>query len=705
MDQYVACQTWTVGKMWCFGILIVAVSGNVLGISESMQTRSRIDKDDSTMQDSNFLDQYMEEYLDKNHYTGATLGVLKGSSLVYAAGYGTTLTGAAMEPTSLLPVSSLSKTITSVAILKLVQEGHLHLTDKVFGPEGLLSSYAPFPSSESADYRLRKITVEQLLHHTAGWSQQKPPVYDPLMNEVYLSRGHNVLNISREMGLTAKPTPKDIIKFMMGRRLDHAPGTTYEYSNFGYCILGQIIAEVSWMSYEEFVKENILEPLGMWQTELKQLEPGPLEGGYSLSFHDGDIPLMQHIQTAAPSLDLIGPALGWHSTVYDIMRFVSGIHDKKFLSEATLQLLQVPPSSPMFEHQETWPGLGVRVANTGAWWQVADPHDNEIVLYHHPVVGRPQATTPYKQEDSLGWVLIMSSNNRKNLRTTFDEVFSTINWPSRNMFLDDCGLSQQDVANDASAVLMNAQIPEDRFSAYVNALSRGSFYPKWINTYDYLSETFVSIISTHQANSRHPEIQFGLLSSELRVKVAAYDNQGMQLSFVHSFSSHRRHGHILQAAIFTSSHRTLSSGIHKSLEHYLHVAQKHQEQGYTPIVQSVTSRHGKKAVSFVFEKLATTNWNSYTNLTVHQLDGVVRSNALQDRTLHYLQCYFHEGELLFSAIFIDEGLHTWHFQATLSESDFLNAAETYRRLGYHPRITTGYEMNYELNYAVLWVKQ
>eukprot|EP00057_Strongylocentrotus_purpuratus_P004757 XP_003729375.1 PREDICTED: uncharacterized protein LOC100891431 [Strongylocentrotus purpuratus] len=706
MDFYATGITAMASRMSHFAFILMVISGHVLGFLDSRQMGNGLNRRDrgyAAIQSTGYIDDYMEDYLDKNHYTGAALGVARGNMLVYSKGYGTSVKGTAMEPSTLLPVSSISKTITAVAILRLVQDGKLSLADRVFGGGGLLQSLKPWKGA--SDHRLHKITVEHLLHHTAGWSQQKPPLYDPLMNEVYLARGHNVLNISREMDLIGELKQRDVIQFMMGRKLDHAPGTTYEYSNLGYSILGQVIEEVSWMSYEDYVREYVFEPLGMWQTRLKPPgESDPTENIYSIAFQDGEVPFMGYPNAKSPSISLIDSSLGWYSTVYDIMRFVTGLADGTLLTRDSYQYLLIPPSSPMFEHQETWPGMGVRVSNTGAWWQVADPHDNEIIIFHQAT---SMALTKPKDADvdSMSWVLIMSSNNRKNLRL-FDEIFSSINWPFRNLFLEDCGLSTQDTANDPQAVLLQSKISEHRFPTYLNALSRSSIYPTWINTYNFNSETFMSVVSTHQPNNAKPAAVSGLLISELKSKADELSSQGLQLSFINSYSSSDHQGHIMQAAIFTSStERTLLSGFHKSYEHYLHSLDRHREQGYLPVVQSISSRHGTPTVSFIFEKRGSANWNSYTNLTLQQLDGVVRSNALLDRTLHYLDSYNHEGTLFFSAIFLDEGLHTWHFQATVSEFEFQDAAKTYTRLGYHSSVITGYEHNNELNFAVLWVKK
>ncbi|XP_022092134.1 uncharacterized protein LOC110980101 isoform X2 [Acanthaster planci] len=197
-----------------------------------------------TFSETDGLDNKISAFLRDKHYTGATIGIARRDEVLYTQGYGHLDDDIQMTPTNLLPISSLSKTITAVAILKLVENGDLKLTDPVFGPDGILSSFKP-PKKKDMDPRLLNIMVGHLLHHTAGWSQTRPQLHDPMMNSVYLSRGHNVTDIATEMNLGHDLSPNDVITYMMRQPLDHPPGMKYEYSNFGYSVLGRVIEHIS----------------------------------------------------------------------------------------------------------------------------------------------------------------------------------------------------------------------------------------------------------------------------------------------------------------------------------------------------------------------------------------------------------------------------------------------------------------------------
>ena len=74
--------------------------------------------------------------------------------------------------------------------MQLAEQGLLGLEDEVFGEDGLLEFIKPVQGLP-VDKRIKDITVDHLLRHAAGWVETHPPVYDPMMNEVYHERGHD----------------------------------------------------------------------------------------------------------------------------------------------------------------------------------------------------------------------------------------------------------------------------------------------------------------------------------------------------------------------------------------------------------------------------------------------------------------------------------------------------------------------------------
>ena len=78
--------------------------------------------------------------------------------------------------------------LTAVGILQLAEKGYLGLEDEVFGKEGILNNYKPV-EGVPFDPRIKDITVDHLLRHAAGWDETKGPIYDPMMNQMYIAKG------------------------------------------------------------------------------------------------------------------------------------------------------------------------------------------------------------------------------------------------------------------------------------------------------------------------------------------------------------------------------------------------------------------------------------------------------------------------------------------------------------------------------------
>ena len=180
--------------------------------------------------------------------SGASVAVVRHGRLVYARGFGLAdrEAGAPVQPDSLFRIASVSKPITAVAVLKLVEDGLLDLDARVF-PD-LLADVGP---GRVADARMNRITVRDLLRHRGGFDRDISG--DPQFLQ---------WDISREL---RKPTPVDcvdVIAYMKSRRLDFAPGERFAYSNFGYCLLGRVIERASGSSYEAYVRNRVLIPAG-----------------------------------------------------------------------------------------------------------------------------------------------------------------------------------------------------------------------------------------------------------------------------------------------------------------------------------------------------------------------------------------------------------------------------------------------------------
>jgi CubicO group peptidase (beta-lactamase class C family) len=173
---------------------------------------------------------------------GCGIAIFRRGGLVYeeAFGFADLEARTALTPTHRFRIASVSKPITAVTIFKLIELGRLRLTDRVFGPDSVLGDdYGRKPK----DLRVHAITIDHLLTHTSGgWPNDRT---DPMFNDVGLD--HTAL----------------IEKTLQHRALDNAPGTSFAYSNFGYCVLGRVLEKLTGRPYSAYVEESILSPAGI----------------------------------------------------------------------------------------------------------------------------------------------------------------------------------------------------------------------------------------------------------------------------------------------------------------------------------------------------------------------------------------------------------------------------------------------------------
>ncbi|MDE5639537.1 MAG: beta-lactamase family protein, partial [Odoribacter sp.] len=186
---------------------------------------------------------------------GASFGLMKDNKLWYAIGYGYADFEQQIptETRHIFRIASISKLITAAGIMKLAEDGRLHLDDPVFGPMGILNDSI---FSSIRDPRTKQITVEHLLRHKGGFTT----VYgDPMFCSV---------DIARKMDVPPPADLNTIIRFVLSRRLRYVPGTSTAYSNVGYGILSKVIEKVSGTTYENYIQENILRPAGCFDMHL-----------------------------------------------------------------------------------------------------------------------------------------------------------------------------------------------------------------------------------------------------------------------------------------------------------------------------------------------------------------------------------------------------------------------------------------------------
>jgi CubicO group peptidase (beta-lactamase class C family) len=189
------------------------------------------------------IDQMVREFVERENIPGAAWGVIVDGRLVHAgtAGVRELETKTPVTADTVFRIASMTKSFTAMAILKLRDEGKLALDDPAerYVPElrGLT-----YPTTDSP-----RITVRHLLSHAEGFPEDNP-------------WGDQQLAASEEEF-------SDMMR--RGIPFSNAPGIAYEYSNYGFAILGRIVQNVAKMPYRQYIAAEVLKPLGMTSTTLE----------------------------------------------------------------------------------------------------------------------------------------------------------------------------------------------------------------------------------------------------------------------------------------------------------------------------------------------------------------------------------------------------------------------------------------------------
>jgi len=202
------------------------------------------------------VDRLYKDYAEKNHWPGMAYGIVVDGKLVHTGSMGYTDINAKIlaDSKSDFRIASMTKSLTAMAILKLRDEGILKLDDP---------AYLYIPEMKRIHYLTKDatpITIRHLLTHSSGYPEDNP-------------WGDRQLAITDEELLAF---------FKKGVSFSHNPGLSYEYSNLNFATLGYIIKKVSGKTYENYITENIIKPLGMTHTywEYDKVPKEKLAHGY-----------------------------------------------------------------------------------------------------------------------------------------------------------------------------------------------------------------------------------------------------------------------------------------------------------------------------------------------------------------------------------------------------------------------------------------
>ncbi len=344
--------------------------------------------------DRSHIDKKITAYMAQYNVKGSSVALIKDGRLVFAKGYGVmnTSTGEAVGPSSLFRLASVSKPITSVAVMKLSETNAGLLSQKVFGTGTILGTTY---GNGTYDTWEKEVTVQQLLEHAAGgktWNNKGDDgTSDPMFDQV--SYNHSQL----------------IGWVLDNRNTEAKPGTKNDYSNFGFSILGRVIEKKSGMTYENYVRDKVLAPCGIKNMYIA----GDLEADrrYNEVTYYGDNSYGMKVKR----MDAHG---GWLGSAVDLGRFmvrVDGFATKPdIITQASFNKMVEPAAT------NSGYGKGWSINGTNYWHNGSIPGTGALIV---------------RTGNGLSWVFLTNGTYNGACDALMWEVVNGIKaWPAHDLF-------------------------------------------------------------------------------------------------------------------------------------------------------------------------------------------------------------------------------------------------------------------------------
>lgn len=282
----------------------------------------------------NEVDQFYEKALDRPSFNGAFL-VAKNGQIIYERykGFSDLSKKDSLTQHDAFHIASISKTFTAMAMMRLVEEGRVHLEDT-------LGTFFP-------NFPYAGVTVKMLLSHRSGL-----PNYAYYLEKLKWDKKVRITNQDVLQTLIEHQPPLD---FISGRR--------FAYCNTNYALLALIIEKVSGLPYHHYLKSTIFDPLGMQDTYV-----------YTLADSARAMPSYEYNgrKWGFDYLDLVYGDKNIYSTVRDLLKWDQALYTNKLFKQSTLDSAFTPYS---FEK----PGI----KNYGLGWRMFCYPTGKKIIYHN----------------------------------------------------------------------------------------------------------------------------------------------------------------------------------------------------------------------------------------------------------------------------------------------------------------------------------
>jgi D-alanyl-D-alanine carboxypeptidase len=308
--------------------------------------------------------------------------VSKDGQVVHQAAFGKRLPWTA-EPTEISDryrIASISKVLTSIVVLQLVEQGRLQLDQPVGWT--IAGSVGAAPT----DGRIAGITVRRLLSHTAGLGVGETLTFGAIV-----------------------PSCPAAAQRLLSASLSYDPGTAYVYANLGYCLLGLLIQQVTGRAYTDVVQDQLLSPLQI----------GDMAIGSTYGTAPNDV--WHWTRANADYMEVLWSAGAWLATPTDLVRILDSLDPSRpgFHPLSPAMAAATCQSSGFPDDPNAYYGLGMICWYGGEWGHTGTLESARAIVVH--------------RTDGVTWSVLVSGGSPRetdDLINIFADVFTSSGVPS-----------------------------------------------------------------------------------------------------------------------------------------------------------------------------------------------------------------------------------------------------------------------------------
>lgn len=361
------------------------------------------------------LDSFFSGLMDKYKFVGIGACLIKDDRIAWRGNYGyaNMETGKMINDESIFQLSSISKTITAFAVLELYEKGKLDLDESI-------DPYLEF-KFRNPYFPEKQITFRMLLNHTSGLADvtSTGPVVPSKVGRPKSSRGDSEMTLEEYITQLLIPGGRYYSEEYFK---DSEPGTSYNYSNIGYSLLGYLVQRISGTDFSAYCRKNIFDPMDMDDTgwHLRDLDTSRVIFSYSFSPEDTVPVYRKTYHFGEPGY----PAGMVRTTMDDFSRFLIMIMnhgrygDVQLLKPSTTDLMLSP------QHIPNMSSRSFKLIDKSLAWLMIET--NGTLYYEmNGFSGSIFTDAHFSAENGTGMIYYLSGLNMKNMMAV-PEIVNTL---------------------------------------------------------------------------------------------------------------------------------------------------------------------------------------------------------------------------------------------------------------------------------------